>query len=462
MNRQILRLAIPNILSNLSVPLLSSYDTALMGNLSGAHIAAVGLGSMAFNFVYWNFGFLRMSTTGLTAQAYGREDTGEQLTLFYRSALLATVISLALVLLQYPLAELTTRMLNVRPEQTALVEAYFYIRILAAPAAMLQMVLFGWFFGRQNALYPLLLTFLVNGGNIALSTYLVTTLGWGITGVAWGTVGAQYLGLLLGVGLLWQENRRFELGMFAGLRRGSRRSHRREHPRSGAQTEQASETSVAPDGPSFTDLLRVNRDIFIRTLCLTLSFAFFYNRSNALDVSTAVVAANVILLQLVNWLSYGIDGFAFAAESLVGKYHGAEDTKGLHRVIRLIFAWGMALAILYAVVYGVGSTWLLGLFAPEEAAPATLAASLTYLPILVAFCVLATPCYLLDGIYIGLTAARAMRQTMLIAFVGYLIAYYAVGRGYGNWGLWGCLLFFMVLRAIIQGVWLRAGRVLSN
>ena len=438
MNREIFRLAIPNVLSNLSVPLLSSYDTALMGGLSGAHIAAVGLGSMAFNFVYWNFGFLRMSTTGMTAQAFGRGATNEQRILLFRGGLLALLISTLLVVLQYPLGELTTWLLNIRPDQSALVDDYFYLRIWAAPAALLQMVLFGWFFGRQNALYPLLLTFLVNGANIGLSTYLVTTLGWGISGVAWGTVGAQYVGLLIGIGLLLRENSRYDLQLF------SRTPNTRQ--------EQSSHSLAA--------FLSINRDIFLRTLCLTLSFAFFYNRANALDVGTAVVAANVILLQLVNWLSYGVDGFAFAAESLVGKYYGAGEREQLNKVIRLIFSWGMALATIYALFYYFGDTWLLGLFAPEATAAATLDAAVRYLPIVVAFCLLATPCYLLDGIYIGLTAATAMRQTMLIAFAGYLISYFLVGQHYGNWGLWGSLLVFMVFRAALQSWWMTSGRVL--
>ena len=438
MNREIFRLAIPNVLSNLSVPLLSSYDTALMGGLSGAHIAAVGLGSMAFNFVYWNFGFLRMSTTGMTAQAFGRGATNEQRILLFRGGLLALLISTLLVVLQYPLGELTTWLLNIRPDQSALVDDYFYLRIWAAPAALLQMVLFGWFFGRQNALYPLLLTFLVNGANIGLSTYLVTTLGWGISGVAWGTVGAQYVGLLIGIGLLLRENSRYDLQLF------SRTPNTRQ--------EQSSHSLAA--------FLSINRDIFLRTLCLTLSFAFFYNRANALDVGTAVVAANVILLQLVNWLSYGVDGFAFAAESLVGKYYGAGEWEQLNKVIRLIFSWGMALATIYALFYYFGDTWLLGLFAPEATAAATLDAAVRYLPIVVAFCLLATPCYLLDGIYIGLTAATAMRQTMLIAFAGYLISYFLVGQHYGNWGLWGSLLVFMVFRAALQSWWMTSGRVL--
>jgi len=433
-NRQILRLALPNILSNISVPLISSFDTVLMGNLGGSYIAAVGLGAMAFNFVYWNFGFLRMSTTGLTAKAYGAEDAPGQLTILARAAGMALLISLLLLALQYPFAELTHRLLNLRPEQVALVDEYFYVRILAAPAALGQMVLMGWFFGRQNAVFPLVLTLLVNATNMALSYYFITSLGWGIRGVAWGTVVAQYLGLIGGLALLSYEIRRHQLPL---------------------KTPSLNPRPRPDDAPGMREFLTVNRDIFIRTLCLTLSFAFFYNRANALDVGTAVVAANVILLQLVNWLSYGVDGFAFAAESLVGKFAGAGEPAKLKRVIRLLFLWGMGLAAIYALIYGLGNTRLLALFAPENAASETLSEALHYLPVVVAFCLLATPCYLLDGIYVGLTAARAMRQTMLLAFAGYLLAYYLVGQHYANWGLWGSLLSFMVLRALMQWWWLR-------
>lgn len=428
MNREILRLAVPNILANISVPLLSSFDTALMGGLSAGHIVAVGLGAMALNFVYWNFGFLRMSTTGLTAQAFGRADGPEQRTILRRAALLAAGLATLLLVLQYPLAELTHWILNLRDGQIGMVDDYFYIRILAAPAALGQMVIVGWFFGRQNARFPLALTLLVNVTNMGLSYYLVHSLGWAIEGVAWGTVGAQYLGLIVGLGML-----RYELTTY-NFTEG-----------------QPGNRQPAP----LTAFLRVNRDIFIRTFCLTLSFAFFYNRANALDVGPAVISANVILLQLVNWLSYGTDGFAFAAESLVGKYQGAEDPEKLRRVIRRIFAWGMGLAAVYALVYGAGNEALLRLFADEDAAPGTLAAAVEYLPLLVVFCVLATPCYLLDGIFVGLTAARAMRQTMLVAFAGYLLAYYLVGQHYGNWGLWGSLTFFMVLRAVTMAGWWR-------
>jgi len=451
MNRDILRLAIPNILSNISVPLLSSFDTSLMGSLGGRYIAAVGLGAMALNFVYWNFGFLRMSTTGITAQAYGKQDEEAQMLSLVRAGGLALLLAAFLLVMQYPFAELIHWLLNLRVDQVALVDDYFYLRILAAPAALLQMVLFGWFFGRQNATFPLVLTLIVNVANMVLSFYLVRTLGWGIKGVALGTVAAQYLGLFIGLGLVWFECRRHALPLKNAL------LHLR--PRLRKRRKEEGKKEEGTKGAGLKEFLTINRDIFIRTLCLTLSFAFFYNRANALDVGTSVLAANVILLQLVNWLSYGVDGFAFAAESLVGRYHGAGQPEKLRRLLKLLFAWGMGLAVVYALVYGFGNIHLLALFAPENTAPATLAEALNYLPIVVAFCILATPCYLLDGIYVGLTAAHAMRQTMLLAFAGYLLAYYLVGRHYENWGLWGSLLFFMVLRAVMQGWWLWKGRV---
>jgi MATE family multidrug resistance protein len=432
-NREILKLALPNILSNISVPLISSFDTALMGSLGGTHIAAVGLGSMAFNFVYWNFGFLRMGTTGLTAQAYGRDSKEDQAQTLLRGAVLALIIGITLMVLQRPIVTFTEWLLNIRADQIPLVEEYFFIRIIAAPAALLQMVLLGWFFGRQNAIWPLLITLAVNATNLGLSYYLVAVSGWGIAGVAWGTVVAQYFALLLALGFLAYGKWRlleWPLSRKAALHLRSRKN-----------------------GVSLGAFFRINRDIFIRTVCLTLSFAFFYNRANALDVGTATVAANVILLQLVNWLSYGIDGFAFAAESLVGKYAGAGQPERLKRVIKLLFAWGMGLAALYALVYWLGDHSLLALFAPESSAAETLSEALYYLPAIILFCLLATPCYLLDGIFVGLTAARAMRQTMLIAFAGYLLSYYLVGQHFGNWGLWGSLVFFMVLRGGLMGGW---------
>ncbi|MEM6397989.1 MAG: MATE family efflux transporter [Bacteroidota bacterium] len=447
MNREILRLAIPNILSNISVPLLSSFDTYLMGGLGPLHIAAIGLGSMAFNFVYWNCGFLRMAGTGLTAQAYGRKDEQEMAGVLARGLLVGGVLAALFVLLQTYILQGTEALLDIQADQRSLVSAYFYIRIWAAPAALGLMVLFGWFFGMQNAVFPLILTLLINVVNMGLSYYMVHHLDWGVSGVAWGTVIAQYVGVLAGAGLLaWRYG-----WVIKGLR----------------------STRILVRDKLF-DFLRLNGDILVRTICLTLSFALFYNWANGAE-ATAVVAANVILLQLINWMSYGVDGFAFAAESLVGKYFGAQSdvflsddsqnhqkekllfSRGFHlrKSIQLSFVWGMGLAIIYALIY-----WLLGgriveWFAPAEAAPEALAAARSYLPLISVFCLLATPCYIYDGVFVGLTAARALRDTMLLAFAGYLLTYFLWGQYYGNWGLWITLTAFMVYRTIFQFLWMK-------
>ncbi len=323
MNRAILRLAVPNVLSNISVPLLSTFDIALMGRLSAGHVAAVGLGAMIFNFVYWNFGFLRMGSTGLTAQEYGKGENGRPGLVPTRAAVVALILAAVLLVFQVPFAELSYWLLGIRAEQEALVDAYFYMRIWGAPAALLLYALLGFFFGMQNAVYPLILTFVINGLNIALSYYFVWSLGWGVSGLALGTVLAQYGGLLLGLGLL-----AYKYGHhFRGLR-----------------------TAAVLRWTELRVFLQLNGDIFLRTLGLTLSFVFFYNISNRLG-GDALLAANVLLLQLINWVSYGIDGFAFAAESLAGKYAGAQDPAGVRRTARYSFGWGMALAAGYSLVF---------------------------------------------------------------------------------------------------------------
>lgn len=427
MNKEILRLAIPNILSNISVPLLSSFDTALMGRMSADHLGAVGLGSMIFNFVYWNFGFLRMGSTGMTAQAYGRKDQTAMSTVLGQAAIVAISLALLLMIIQVPLLNAAQSLLQVATDQQSLVGTYFQVRIWAAPAALGMYALMGWYFGMQNAIYPLLLTILINITNMLISYWLVYAWGWGIGGVAWGTVVAQYTGLFAGTGML--------LYKYPWVR-------------------STIKYQALLQWEALSNFLRINSDIFLRTLCLTLAFAFFYRQSTGLG--ELVLATNVILLQYVNWMSYGVDGFAFAAESLVGKYYGAAQPKKTQRAIRLSFIWGMVLAAIYALIYGGGGEYLLYVFTDQEEIVKT---ALPYLPWMVAFPLLGTPCYIWDGVYVGLTASKAMRNTMLLAFAGYLLLYYSYGQQQDNHGLWLSLLGFMVFRGAVQWWWYARGSV---
>ena len=430
MNREILRLAIPNIISNISVPLLSSVDTALMGRLSAWHIGAVGLGSMIFNFLYWNFGFLRMGTTGLTAQAYGRRDSEAMASHLFRALLLGFGLAVVLILLREPIGRLSIWLMQVDGGQHELVWTYFRIRLWAAPASLMLYGLMGWYFGMQNAIYPLILTICINVVNIGLSWALVYRYGMDVDGVAWGTVGAQYFGLFLAIILLVSRYQDI-------IRQVSRQALFR--------------------WSSFVAYLRINQDIFLRTLFLTTSFAVFYSASSGLGEK--ILAVNVILLQFVNWMSYGIDGFAFAAESLVGKYHGAEDPGKLRRVIRLSLYWCLAFAVVYAALFQFGEVPLLRIFTDQEE---VVRAAHEFMPYVVIYPLLGFLSYLWDGVFIGLTASRAMRNSMALSFAGFVGSYLLLLPSMGAHGLWLALLLFMTLRGLIQSIqWSRKGILLT-
>lgn len=418
MNKEILRLAIPNIISNISVPLISTVDTALMGRVSALHIGAVGLGSMIFNFLYWNFGFLRMGTTGFTAQAFGRKDQSEVINTLGRSFVIVFSLSVALLLFQLPLGEAAFYLMNTSDNQLPLVQQYFYIRIWAAPATLGIYALNGWFFGMQNAVFPLILTLIVNAVNIGLNFLFVVQWGMGIEGVAWSTVAAQYLGLLGGVILLFSKYG----DLFKYLQQ-----------------------ALITQWKYLKDFLRINLDIFIRTFFLTLAYSFFYSRS-ALS-GDLILAVNVILLQFTSWMAYGIDGFAFASESLVGKYIGAQDEAKVRQAIWYSFAWSMGMAILISLVYWFFEIPLLRIFTDQED---IIQAALPYMIWIVLFPILSTPCFIWDGVFIGMTASKAMRNSMAISLLVYTGLFVWLQQYFGNHGLWIALLAFMVLRGVFQ------------
>ncbi|MCB0685353.1 MAG: MATE family efflux transporter [Saprospiraceae bacterium] len=421
MNKEILRLAIPNILSNVSVPLLSTVDTALMGHLSEAHLGVVGLGAMIFNLVYWNFGFLRMGTTGMTAQAYGAQQHQQMANLLGRSLVVAIAIACLIILFQNPFASAGHWFFKVAEDQTDLVQTYFGIRIWAAPATLASYVVFGWFFGMQNAVYPLILTVVANAVNILLSYLFIHYFDMGIAGAAWGTVIAQYIGILLAVVLLYTRYHDYLVDMLRG---------------------------AFDDASELAKFFSVNRDLFIRTMSLTFAFAFFYRQSSA--AGATMLAVNVILLQLTNWMSYGIDGFAYAAESLVGKYKGAADHREGNRAIRLVMIWGLALAIIFSLLYLVWSKPIFGIFTNQQE---VIAAADPFLWYMVVFPLAGFLCYIWDGIYIGLTATVTMRNAMLISLALYLGIYYLLRDFWPVHGLWTALLIFLVIRGLIQSIY---------
>lgn len=420
MNKEILRLALPNIVSNISVPLLSSVDTILMGSLSGLHIGAVGIGSMIFNFVYWNFGFLRMGTTGITAQAYGQEDNSSIVNTLGRALLIAVILAILILVLQKPFEQLALVAMNVSEEQAELVKTYFYIRIWGAPAALGMYAMLGWFFGMQNSIYPLILTILINIVNIILSWYLVAYQDMEAAGVAYGTIAAQYIGLFAAISLFMYRYK-YLLADF--------------------------KKELLLKSEELKKFLRINRDIFLRTVALTLTFSFFYSQSS--DNGELILAANTILMQFFNWMAYGVDGFAFAAESLVGKYKGKSDLKGTSRAVNYSYIWGMGFAIIYALGFFIFGRQLLSLFTDQNDVIQT---SIPYLLWIVGIPIIATPSFIWDGIFVGLTASAAMRNSMILATLGFFAAFYWLEPLYGNHGLWAALYIYMLLRGLVQQI----------
>ena len=426
LNKQILRLAIPNILSNLSVPLLSTVDTALMGRQeSAAYIGAVAIGSLLFNFIYWSFSFLRMGTTGLTAQAFGKDDKPAVSNILGRAFLTAMAGSILLLLIQVPLANMSFHLLDASATVEGFAKEYFYTRIWAAPATLALYAIMGWFFGMQNALYPLVLTILINVVNIISNIYFVNFMGMKADGVAIGTVIAQYTGLLAAL-ILFNNKYADYLKYF--------------------------KREIIFELGALKKFLALNRDIFIRTFCLIFAFAFFDNESAR--QGDVILAVNAIMLQFISWMSYGIDGFAHASESLIGKYLGANDKPQLKKAIKYSFLWAMGFAILYSVIYLVSGDSLLYVFTDQES---IIQAAVPFLFWVILFPIVATPGYIWDGIYIGHTASVAMRSTMVIALSIYLIFYYLQVHffAWGNHGLWLALLVFMAARGGVQWAWFR-------
>ncbi len=416
-HKEILKLAIPNIVSNISIPLLSTVDTILMGQLSALHLGAIGLGGMIFNFVYWNFGFLRMGTTGLTAQAYGAQDDYKLGVTLVRGMLLALLLAITIFLTQGWLLEAASWFFAVQDTHAPLIAEYFTMRMWAAPATMLMYVMMGWFFGLQNAIYPMIITIIINIVNIVVSYLLVHQYSMDIRGVALGTVIAQYTGVLLcfaAVAFKYRQYLQLEL------------------------------IKAASKFSELVDFFKVNSNLFIRTVCLTFVFAYFYRESSI--AGALALAANAILLQFVNWMSYGIDGFAYAAESMVGKYKGANDSLNLSRSVKLSFLWGLMLAVVYAAFYFLFYSQLLHMFSSDND---VIAFALRYKVWMVVFPVIAFACYIWDGVFIGLLASREMRDSMIVAVIVFLGLYHIVETEDPLQGLWLAMFSFLIVRGVL-------------
>lgn len=421
-HRAIRRIALPLILSNLTVPLLGVVDTAVVGHLdSPAYLAAVAVGATVFGFLFTGFNFLRMGTTGLAAQALGARDTGALRTLLGQSALVVAAISALLIALQGPLMALALRLLAPEPQVGELAALYMQVRIWAAPAVLANFVLVGWFIGLGSGRVPLTVMLLVNVVNIALDLLFVLVFGWHVAGVAAASVVAEYCGLALAATLAWRLMRR-------------RRSR--------------GDTRLL-DPAAFRRLLSVNASLLVRTL--SLMFAFGFLTAQGARMGAMVLAANAVLLQFINLLSYALDGVANAAEALVGRAVGHRDRAGLLRALRRSRAWSLGMACVFSLAFALAGDPLIRLMTGLPEVRETAHAHLLWVIAAPLVCLWS---YLYDGVFVGATRAAEMRNSMLAATFGVFVPAWYLLQGFGNHGLWAAFMLFMAFRGLSLHLWL--------
>ena len=419
-NREILQIALPSIVSNITVPLLGLIDVTIVGHLGAAsYIGAIAVGGMLFNIIYWIFGFLRMGTGGMTSQAYGRKDDAETMRLLTRSTGVGMFIALSLILLQYPIERIAFTFIDTTPEIERLASLYFRICIWGAPAVLGLYSFTGWFIGMQNSRYPMFIAITQNVVNILASLVLVYGFDMKIEGVAIGTLVAQYAGFFMALGLWF---------------------HRYQALRPYAQL------ACLKDKEAMRRFFQVNRDIFFRTLCLVAVTVFFTSAGAA--QGEVVLAVNTLLMQLFTLFSYIMDGFAYAGEALAGKHIGAENRIALRQMVRQLFVWGIALSLGFTLLYGIGGEGFLGLLTNEES---VIQASTTYFYWVLAIPLAGFAAFLYDGIFIGATATSLMLRAMIVASVAFFAIYFGCREAMGNHALWLAFIAYLILRGVVQG-----------
>lgn len=424
-SQRILHIAIPSIISNITVPLLGLIDVTIVGHLgSASYIGAIAVGGMLFNMIYWIFGFLRMGTSGLTAQAYGAHDLKEVTRILLRSTGISLMLALALLILQYPIRLIAFELIDTSAEVQQLATLYFHICIWGAPATLGLYSFSGWFIGMQNSRFPMFIAITQNIVNIVASLLFVFVFGMKVEGVALGTLIAQYAGLFMAY-LLW-------LRYYRPLRKYISRKQLFTHD-------------------AMKRLFQVNRDIFLRTLCLVAVTVFFTSTGAAFG--DVVLAVNILLMQLFTLFSYIMDGFAYAGEALTGKYIGAGNRQELQRTIRHLFGWGIALSLAFTLLYGIGGKEFLGLLTNEQS---VISASGDYFYWVLAIPLAGFAAFLLDGICIGATSTHIMLKAMVVASGSFFLIYYSLHNVLHNHALWLGFIVYLALRGIMQALLLNS------
>ena len=417
MNKTVLKLAIPSIFANITVPLVGMADTAIAGRLGDATVlGGIAIASMLFDLLYWNMGFLRVGTGGMVAQAYGRGDYKDAMSTFALGITTALAFAFLFIVCQWVYVEAAFHFIECSPGIEALAREYFFIRIWAAPATLSLNVFKGFFIGMQNAVSPMAVDITVNVTNIAASIFFAFYAGLGFSGIAWGTLVAQYVGLILAVSLMvFQYRMHFHLmDIRNDIRPGKIRK-----------------------------FFMLNADLFVRSLC----FLFIYAGLTSLAAKYGDVdlAVSSIMMKLMLLYSYFIDGFDYAGEALSGRYIGARDKVSLTRAAKVDFMWCCGIGIVSTLGYWAGGEWLVGLMATDAT---VIAESARFLPWLLVMPFVSSVAFTWDGIFIGATATKALRNSMLWAVVGFFASYFLLRGTIGVQSLWVGYMMHLVVRTV--------------
>lgn len=428
MHKEILSLAIPSIVTNITVPLLGLVDVAIVGHMGDAsYIGAIAVGTMMMNVICWLFGFLRMGTSGMTSQAYGRGDSKEAATILFQAIALGAAIGILFVLFQPLLLRLFLFFMRPSDEICAFASVYFHVCVFGLPAALVMYGLTGWFIGMQDTRTPMTVSIFQNIVNIMTSLLLVYVFGMKVEGVALGTLTAQYSGLLLALYILRRKYASHYQLLFSQftLKPGDYSSFSYKH--------------------TLNRFFRVNRDIFLRTLFLVaVNAAFTSVGSRQGDV---ILAVNTLLFQFFTLYSYIMDGFAYAGEAICGKYYGAGNMPSFHACIRRLFAWGVIMTVVYTAAYYFGANDILHVLSNEQT---VIEASEPYLLWVALIPVAGMGAFIWDGVFIGITDSRGMLLSCFVAAIVFAIMLSLFFTTMGNHALWLALLSYLLARGVMQ------------
>ena len=420
-NKEILQIAIPSIISNITVPLLGLVDVTITGHLGNvAYIGAIAVGGMLFNMIYWIFGFLRMGTGGMTSQAYGSRNDNECRNILLRSLGISVLLAIILILLQTLIVSIAFLFIDTSVEVKTYASEYFHICIWGAPAVLGLYSFTGWFLGMQNSRYPMFIAITQNVINIAASLFFVKGLGMKIEGVAYGTLIAQYAGLMMAIILGLKYTKRYTWNISA-VHIFNRKS--------------------------MSVFFKVNRDIFFRTLCIVAVTVFF--TSSGATYGDTTLAVNTLLMQMFTIFSYIMDGFAYAGEALVGKHVGSRDNRLLRLTVRHLIYWGTGVALFFTLLYIIGGKDFLQLLTDDMN---VINNSSQYY-----YWVLAIPfagfmAFILDGICIGATATGIMLRSIFVASIAFFSTYYISDSTMGNHSLWMAFIVYLFVRGSVQAI----------